>query len=202
MEDVIKVLLSNTATIATIVGALLTIAAGIASGIGSRQAKQPPVVLTGANEADHLRMRIDEVQKFLQKQESLARRNQLASSLLVFGQYVIGGALASSFVQESLSRQIVGTLGVLVLLSSLIHQRYRPDIKIRGARDRVLKLRSLIRYAQDEYNSNRIGRTGADSLDKIIRRLSRGLTEIEATEVHEFDELNRETKALSGGDDA
>lgn len=54
--------------------------------------------------------RLADAQRALDQQESLAKSNSRAAASLTFRQYIIGGALASSFVQESLTSQVVGFL--------------------------------------------------------------------------------------------
>src|SRR4051812_19736336 len=81
-------------------------------------------------------VRIREVKDAIDRQEGVARWSGRTSALLLFSQVVIGGVLATSFAQSELDKRIVGVLGVLVLVSSLIHQQFRPDLKQRGARRR------------------------------------------------------------------
>lgn len=71
-------------------------------------------------------------------------------SIALVGQYTIGGVLAFfSFVRQSLSAHIIGIFGVLVLLSSLIRQRYRSDQRSR-TRHGIFSLRTLIREVEDD----------------------------------------------------
>ena len=78
--------------------------------------------------------RLNEARELLGRQESSAKWNRRANGSLTFGQYILGGVLATSFVQVSLSAQGVSLLGVLVLISSLVHQTYRPDLQARRSR--------------------------------------------------------------------
>ncbi len=138
--------------------------------------------------------RLIEARELLQRQESSAKWNSRAAGSLVFGQYVVGGVLATSFVQQSLSTQTVGLLGVLVLISSLIHQTYRPDVQSRGARERAMRLRKLIRYSEDILFSIRSEIKDAPSIHDVRNIVSRGLTEIEEMELDGVAE-NREKSA-------
>ncbi|MFL6527935.1 MAG: hypothetical protein ACJ8IQ_07555 [Chthoniobacterales bacterium] len=79
------------------------------------------------------RDRLQDARDALERQQRLASANRWTSRLLTFGQYIIGGLLASSFVQQALSREFVGVLGLLVLVSSLLYQHFRPDIALRGS---------------------------------------------------------------------
>jgi len=129
--------------------------------------------------------RLIEARELLQRQESSAKWNNRAAGSLVFGQYVVGGVLATSFVQQSLSTQAVGLLGVLVLISSLIHQTYRPDIQTRGARERAMRLRRLIRQAEDSLFAIRSATEHAPTMHDVRKLVSRGLSEIEEIELSE-----------------
>lgn len=94
--------------------------------------------------------------------------------------------LASSFVQQSLDRGIVGILGILVLISSLIHQHFRPDIQLRGALGRSHRLRALIRQAEDDLYAMQSKASGAPTVDEFRRRISSALSEIESSELHDL----------------
>jgi hypothetical protein len=131
----------------------------------------------------HVLRRIEEAEQAMVKQNVVARTNRWADHLLTFGQYVIGGVLASSFVQQSLSPAIVGFLGVLVLIASLIKQQFHPDASARDATQKVGKLRALIRSAEDQL-AELITRADADAgaYHALAQNVSRGLGEIELTE--------------------
>ena len=64
--------------------------------------------------------RMTEIESSRQEQQSSYKGFRTASITLTFAQYVIGGVLASSFVQESLNAKAVGVFGVLVLVASLL----------------------------------------------------------------------------------
>jgi len=127
--------------------------------------------------------RLSEAKRELERQESIARWNGRADGSLVFGQYIIGGVLASSFVQQSLSPQVIGVLGVLVLLSSLIRQRYRADLQAQGARHRTVSLRTLIREVEDDLFALKNGHDGAPSIYLIRQKVSTTLSKIEEAEL-------------------
>lgn len=138
--------------------------------------------------------RLIEARELLRRQESNATWNSRAAASLVFGQYVVGGVLATSFIQESLSSKAVGLLGVLVLISSLIHQNYRPDVQSRGARERALRLRKLIRHAEDALYSIQAGVKEPSTIHNVRQTVSIGITEIETMELGEASE-DREKSA-------
>jgi len=52
--------------------------------------------------------RLEELHEALAIQGSVARLNGWADSLLTFGQYIVGGLLASSFIQDSLPNPVIG----------------------------------------------------------------------------------------------
>ena len=139
--------------------------------------------------------RLPEVRNALSRQESIAKWNGRANTSLTFGQYVVGGVLASSFVQESLTPQVVGFLGVLVLVSSLVHQRYRPDLQASGARQRVMKLRALIREIEDDLFALRDGYEDAPSVYEIRQKASAGLSDVEESELLESNKEAAEATA-------
>jgi len=131
--------------------------------------------------------RFHDVQTALLRQQSLARANRWMSGLLTVGQYIIGGLLASSFVQQSLSRELVGGMGLLVLLSSLIYQHFRPDIQLRGAMGRGLRLRALLRQVEDDIYTFQTGEPSPQSVAEFRRRVSSALSEIEASELQDVN---------------
>lgn len=97
--------------------------------------------------------RLDEARAARLKEQNAARVYTFASHALTFGQYVIGGVLASSFVQEALSPKIVGVFGVLVLIASLIKQQYHPDVSAKQASIKAAQLQALIRETEDSMAS-------------------------------------------------
>lgn len=177
-----------------VVGALIGAIAAIVAAIVSVLAKRLFSAKVGALEVSFDRdfkptanlekdSRLIEARELLQKQESSAKWNNRAAGSLVFGQYIVGGVLATSFVQQSLSTQAVGLLGVLVLISSLIHQTYRPDIQTRGARERAMLLRRLIRRTEDGLFAIRSDTEDAPTIHDVREIVSRGLSEIEEMEL-------------------
>jgi hypothetical protein len=139
--------------------------------------------------------RLSDARKVLQRQESIAKRNGWADGLLVFGQYVIGGVLASSFVQQSLSLHVIGVLGVLVLLSSVIRQSYRPDLQARDARNRIVSIRALIRRVEDDLYAIESKQVGAPTIYDIRQRVSAELAQVEVSEL--LESRRETTKAAS-----
>jgi hypothetical protein len=109
-----------------------------------------------------------------------------ANGLLLFGQVVIGGVLASAFVQDHIDKKMIGLLGLLVLVSSLVHQQFRPDLKQRGARRRVARLRQLLREAEDSIFEIQRKSPSAEPVEVIRKRVTQQLSRIEQSEVEEL----------------
>jgi len=80
-----------------------------------------------------LKRRFAEAREALEYQESVERRNRWARSLLTFGRYVIGGVLATSFIQQVLTPQLIGILGILVVVSTVMQVHCRFDVKVLGS---------------------------------------------------------------------
>jgi len=135
--------------------------------------------------------RLTEARQALSRQGSIAKWNKRANAWLTFSQYVIGGVLATSFMQNALSKEVVGFLGVLVLLSKLIHQHYRPDVSFRAAQRRSVQLKRLIRGAEDEVFTIKQEMEGAPSILDVRTRVSNGLSDIEEEELAETGEESR-----------
>jgi hypothetical protein len=137
------------------------------------------------------RERLWDAKTALLRQEAVAKTNRLTSALLIVGQYIIGGLLASSFIQESLSRQLVGVLGLLVLFSSLVYQHFRPDLQLRGALQRAVKLKTLIRDVEDWFSGIEKGIPTAPSVHEVRTKISKALNEIESAETQDVDAYSK-----------
>jgi hypothetical protein len=94
-------------------------------------------------------IRLAEARTVKASQERLARLSRWANNSLFFGQYVIGGAMATSFIQKTLSPTIVGVFGVLVVVASLVKQHYHPETNAQSASQRASQLDTLIRQGED-----------------------------------------------------
>jgi len=96
------------------------------------------------------------------------------------GQYLVAVALASSFVQASLSGAVI--LGLVVLLSQVTRQVYKPDLRALGAAERALYLKQVIRSTEDElYGMD--PQPPKDSLARLRSQMSAALAEIEKQEL-------------------
>lgn len=127
--------------------------------------------------------RLFDLKREFDRNRMIARLSSSAATLLTFSQFVVGGLLASSFIQESLSPNTVGLLGLLVLLSSLINQRYRPDLHATQAKQRMFKARKIIRSVEDDLFAIRNGMDSAKSIFEVREKASTGLSELEDIEI-------------------
>jgi hypothetical protein len=93
--------------------------------------------------------RIEDARSIQAKRQGSATASTWSARSLTFGQYVVGGVLASSFVQTKISPPLIGALGVLVLLASLITQHYHPEVSAQVASQKAEQLESLIRESED-----------------------------------------------------
>lgn len=187
----------NATVIAALISALAALVAAIMSVLTSRlRLKHLGVTVTEdesvPDQVDDIRL--DEARTYLYRQESIAKWSCRAAASLTFSQYVVGGILASSLVQNSLSNEITGYLGILVLASSLVHHRYRPDILSREARQRTARLKTLIRAAEDLLYAIEHGKQGAPSLYTIRKSVSEGLADIEADELKDIEPDNAKSE--------
>jgi hypothetical protein len=133
--------------------------------------------------------RIPDAQRALRRQESAATWYRRMSGALTASHYLVGAALASAFLQASLSDYWTGSLGLVVLLSQVVQQRYRPDLRSLGATERATYLRRLIREAEDELFARESGGVGAKSILDIRRMVSAVLSEIDTSEASEWNEI-------------
>jgi hypothetical protein len=130
--------------------------------------------------------RLDDAKTARTKERTTASVSRFLAGSLTFAQVVIGGVLASSFVQESLSQKTVGVFGVLVLIASLVKQQYRPEVDAQQAREKVSKLEALIRFSEDEIATldarSATGQDRTDAFIELTHKLSLLLTAIENPE--------------------
>lgn len=150
-------------------------------------AAQPPSPSEVAT--DRALSRIDEAKKAMAQQKSARRWSTISANLLTVSQYVIGGVLASSFVQEALSTRIVGLLGVLVLIASLIKQHFHPELSAANSQKKHAQLKALIRTSEDQLTildaKILTGQDHTDAMIALLTSITQRLTEIENPEAFE-----------------
>jgi hypothetical protein len=178
--------------LASVLGAVIAALSKRALGVKDRKGLEITFEATESPEKDS---RLPQVRDALKRQEAIVKWNGRASASLTFGQYIIGGLLASAFVQQSLTAQVVGSLGVLVLVSSLVHQHYRPDLQASGARQRMARLRALILEIEDDLFALRSGQDGAPTVYAIRKKASTGLAQAEENELLEANKEVAEATA-------
>jgi hypothetical protein len=176
--------------IVAVILALVPIVTAVLSSASTQRTVEKRVGDEAPAEESHVAQRLREARNACQQQRATVRINLWANRIFIGGQYVIGGLLATSFVQTSLSPAWAGFLGLVVLLSQIIRQRYNPEANVILARQKTNKLQELIREAEDDLaqlkrlrdaGSEATGRKPA-SVDGIARKLSKGLSEVEAFE--------------------
>jgi hypothetical protein len=130
--------------------------------------------------------RLNEAKQVMTSQEGVAKAAKISNNLLIVGQYIIGGVLASSFVQESLTPKWVGSLGVLVLIASLVKQQFHPDLNAGDARKKASQLKALIRTSEDQLailNAKMAsGEDHSDAIIALLTQITQKLNEIEHPE--------------------
>jgi hypothetical protein len=147
---------------------------------------RPPRVPSPSQVAkERVLARIEETKDTFRSQASSAKWSKRSGNLLTVGQYIIGGLL----VQESLSPRLVGSLGLLVLLASLIKQHFDPEVSAEHARKKAGQLRALIRISEDQLAildaKIASGQDHTDAMISLLMRITERLTEIDTPEVIE-----------------
>ena len=208
MFDSLLALLKQTDVVAAVVAALSTLIATLVSAYATflreKSKSSDEKATSTANLAvqsdevktleqkmrEHLKTRINEAMLSVQRYNRESAIQKLSNNFLVFGQYVVGVALTSSFLQANLTPTWTGVLGLIVLITTAMHQRYRPDIKKRVSDAKVALLRTTIRNVQDELATN-----DNPPINNIIKRITKTLNRIEIEESDEWinEELVSET---------
>jgi hypothetical protein len=130
--------------------------------------------------------RLNEARDALASQMSSARTTKIVSNILIFVQVVIGGVLATSFIQKQ-NPTILSLLGIVVLIATLLRQAYHPEVGAQQSKLKVDKLRSLIRSSENKLLAIDARSTkGEDRTDDLLRmtdELTDKLNEIENSEL-------------------
>jgi hypothetical protein len=126
------------------------------------------------------------VELVYREQRSAYKFSRLASISLTVGQFIIGGVLASSFVQESLTPKWVGVFGLLVLVASLFREHFHPELNAKDARRRAFQLQSLQRTSENQLAildaKNATGQDHSDAMIALLTQITDRLSEIENPE--------------------
>jgi hypothetical protein len=177
-------------TIAVIMSAVAGFATSLASKMGRERAESEIKKLASSPQKDS---RLLDAKAELNRQESTTKWQGFAATSLTFSQYIVGGVLTTSFIQDTLSSQVVGLLGLLVLISSLIHQHFRPDLKSRFAKERIVTLRSLVRSVEDDLFAIDQGMLKPESMHGIRAKVSSTLKEMEKSELQDLGKIEAES---------
>jgi hypothetical protein len=130
-------------------------------------------------------VRLPDVKAAWRRQRSKARWSGWANMLLTVSQVVVGGALATTFTQQSITPGLAGFIGLLVLVSSLLRQILRLDQRETLARRRAAKLYALVLELQDGLYAVDKGHSKPPSLYSLRKKASAGLASDELEEVSE-----------------
>jgi MFS family permease len=132
---------------------------------------------------ERVRERINEANEALNGQKSVAWWSSFASVLLSVGQYIVGGLLASSFVQSSLTPTLIGILGLIVLFASICKQHFHPEVNAANAKGKAGKFRDLVRTSEDDLAvldaKSSKGYDHSDEMIALMKTLTQRMSEIE-----------------------
>jgi len=135
---------------------------------------------------ERVELRLKEVKASRSEQASTYKLSRLASIALSVGQYIVGGVLASSFVQESLTPKAVGAFGVLVLIASLVREQFHPEVNAKEARKKAFQLLTLQRASDDQLAildaKSATGQDHSDAMIALLTQVTQRLSEIENPE--------------------
>lgn len=130
----------------------------------------------------HVFVRINDASVARTRSRVTAAGAKWASNLLISGQYVVGAALTTSFIQKELSPNLIGLFGVIVVVSSAVKQHYRPEVTAQIAFEQVNEFDKLIRQSEDRVVViDTIADQTADdptSFLELIERISAEITRI------------------------
>ena len=89
--------------------------------------------------------------------------------------------------------KVVGSFGLLVLVSTLLHKHYRPDLITRSAQRRALALQLVINRAMNDLYVIKVMPEGAKSLLQVREEVTAGVNIAIASE---FDQREGETTLI------
>lgn len=145
-----------------------------------QQRPTPPAQRKLRQRQRHATERLEQAREMLKRQKRAASWAAFVNGLLIAAQYLVGATLASSFIQRSLSPNLTGTLGVLVVVASTIQQRYSPEVIASAAKTRAAKLHRIIVQAEDELVEANQGGDG-EEFQRVSNMLSQMIVWIETS---------------------
>jgi len=185
--------LEGFAAVSSVLGVVLALLLSTLARYGSDFAQRrilvlpppPPRVQEGQKKIHQVTVwdRLGEAKTVHRKQKRLASIYGLANAVLVAGQYIVGGLLTTSFLQENLSKEQIGLFGLVVLGSSIINQHFKPGVLSVRARNVAANLRKNIRNVEDELALLDPNVPDLAVLHRIQMFLSTKLSEIEDLEL-------------------
>lgn len=184
-----------TSIVGIVLGVLSSLFSAFFSNIARRsEDRKQPKRIFAANSADPgvtdidrigADTRLTDARNELIRQEASAKWNGRSATSLAVSQYVVGGTLATSFIQSTLPESAIGFLGLVVLLSSIIYQRFRPDLRMSAARRRVAVMKAVIRRAEDGLYAIRESLPNAPTYQAIRNEVTNALIQVEHSELEE-----------------
>jgi hypothetical protein len=161
--------------------------AKIHTGVRTRDAAYVPPKETSTDIAKkQVRVRLEDIIEERERQESTSKWLGITSTVLTFGQYIIGAILTSSFIQHSLSAGGISGLGLMVIICSATKQHFHIDANAQTAKTAAKRLRSLVRYAQDQIAileaKSVNGEDRTDAFITLLNELTERLSQIENAE--------------------
>lgn len=137
---------------------------------------------------DHTRL--DELRALQSRYQRQVSRNQLAFNLLIFSQYIVGAVLATAFAQQNVSGNTGSILGLLVLISTAIQQRFRPDLLATQAKNRLTKCGRTIREIEDGVFKIKSRSPDQPSIVSLRDAATQGIDLLEALELSGMETFN------------
>ncbi len=145
---------------------------------------------------DQVRKRLEEIIEERERQQSTAKWSRFTSQTITFGQYIVGAMLTTSLAQLTVSKTWLSVFGLIVILCSATKQHFHIDENAQSSDARYKKLRSLVRYAQDQIAILEIRSVkGEDRTDAYISLLTEITQSLSAIESPDAPYLPKETAA-------
>jgi hypothetical protein len=142
--------------------------------------KLPPASATLAR--NQFLKRLTDAREAYAAEKSSARSTKTVSNILIFVQVIVGGVLATSFVQHQ-DPTIVALLGIVVLVATLVRQAYHPEVNAQQSKLKSAKLLGVIRASEDELVAvdakSTKGEDRTDTLIAMTAELTKKLNEVE-----------------------
>lgn len=134
-----------------VISAASAAASAIASGYAKSRANAPPRKLAESNDDEtEDAVRLPELREREREATWALRVYSFAANVATFGQLVIGGLLASQFVQQEMGRTWIGLMGAITLASTILQRHYQFGARAAAASSDAFELKRLIRQLEDD----------------------------------------------------